>query len=148
MHDEGIWLPWPSQAIAVMSLTSFSRSLLVRQSDPSPFAFASDPIKPDKSLVLFCPSGLGWPQLWFAQAEGLFFDDGWILAPASSASLPVTRRLPCCTARCCRSSTSTGSWRAAASNLRNHGRNPRAGASVGPAQRNCLRGATPWPKVL
>jgi hypothetical protein len=37
--DEGIWLPWPSQAIAVMSLTSLSRLLLVQQSDHLPFAF-------------------------------------------------------------------------------------------------------------
>jgi hypothetical protein len=41
--DERIWLPWPSQGIAVMALTSFSRLLLVRQSDHSPFAFASQP---------------------------------------------------------------------------------------------------------
>ncbi len=40
--DEGIWLPWPSQAIAVISLTSFSRSLYwfgKATIHHSPFAF-------------------------------------------------------------------------------------------------------------
>jgi hypothetical protein len=36
--DEGIWLPWPFQAIAVMSLSSLSRLLLVQQSVHLPFA--------------------------------------------------------------------------------------------------------------
>jgi hypothetical protein len=31
--DAGIWLPWPSQVIAVISLTSLSRLQLDQQSD-------------------------------------------------------------------------------------------------------------------